>query len=51
VAVELGSQGLFHRVLVGDFGSALEATRFRREMERALGSGAGPVHRIAVESP
>lgn len=48
VAADLGEQGLFHRVLVGDFSSAADAHRFRRGTEAAAGSSVGPVHRIAV---
>jgi SPOR domain len=51
VVADLGSQGRFYRVLVGDFGSASDARRFRQEMERTLGSRAGSVHRVAVEPP
>jgi hypothetical protein len=51
LAADLGSQGLFHRVLVGDFPSAAAAQRFRQEIEHALGSNVGPVQRLAVESP
>jgi hypothetical protein len=48
VAADLGSRGLYHRVLVGEFASAAAAQRFRGEAE-ALGPRLGPVHRIAGE--
>lgn len=47
VAADLGAQGTFHRVLVGEFSSAAEAHRFRAA-QQAVGATAGPVHRVPV---
>jgi cell division septation protein DedD len=47
VAADVPRQGLYYRVLVGEFASKAEAERFRREAE-SRGSRVGPVHRIAA---